>query len=192
MEQIKLAAGESVAKVYTYGRAVVGKQHRTIDESLIITNKRVIYQSIGDKFVKRKEIPVSAAEYVGTRYTTESGSLVLAVICFILAAAAAALAIVNPWPSYLWISLSAMALFLALGSLLSVVYVRSLRGAVEVVISGRLPEYKLVSLGMSNLKARAQNVTRVSITVDRATALEMVNELGAVLLNVRSQSLVKK
>jgi hypothetical protein len=85
-----------------------------------------------------------------------------------------------------------MALMLALGSLLTVVYIRSLRGAVEVVISGRLPEYKLVCVGMSNLKARAQNATRVSITVDRATALEMVNELGAVLLNVRSQSTVKK
>ena len=192
MEQIKLAAGESVAKVYTYGRTVVGKQRRTIDESLIITNKRVIYQSIGDRFVKRKEIPISAAEYVGTRYTTESGSLALAVICFILSAASAVLSLVNPWPSYLWISLSVMALMLALGSLLTVVYIRSLRGAVEVVISGRLPEYKLVYVGMSNLKARAQNATRVSITVDRATALEMVNELGAVLLNVRSQGTVKK
>ncbi|MBQ8302685.1 MAG: hypothetical protein IJX97_03945 [Clostridia bacterium] len=192
MEQIKLAAGESVAKVYTYGRTVVGKKRKTIDESLIITNKRVIYQSIGDKCVKRKEIPVAAAEYVGTKYTTESGSLAFAVISFIIAVAAAVFSIVNPFPKYLWISLSLLAVGLAVGSLLVLVYIRSLRGAVEVTISGRLPEYKLVSVGMSNLKARANDVTRVSIMVDRATALEMVNELGAVLLNVRSQSSQKK
>ena len=192
MEQIKLAAGESVAKVYTYGRTVVGKKRRTIDESLIVTNKRVIYQSIGDRCVKRKEIPVSAAEYVGTKYTTESGSLVFSVIFFILAAASAAVAIINPLPKYLWVFLSVLALSLIIGSLLAVAYIRSLRGAVEVVISGRAAEYKLVSVGMSNLKARAAEATRVSIMVDRSAALEMVNELGAVLINVRSQNAEQK
>ena len=191
MKQIKLAAGESVAKIYSYGKIAAGRKKNAVENSLIVTNKRVVYQSLGKKTVSRKEIPVEAAEYVETRYTTQKAGIVLAILSIIIGAALLVLGLDLfglKFISEYKLAIPFMAggaVFLALAVILIVrfmLYRR--RGAVEVIISGRLMENELLSFGVSSLKIK--KAERIRVKVDKSVAVEMVNELGALLLNIRS------
>ena len=193
MKQIKLAAGESVAKIYSYGNVNARRKKNSVENSLIVTNKRVIYQSLGARSVARKEIPVEAAEYIDTKYTSQRAGIWLALLSLLLGAALLVFGL-NPFKlgfiSQHGLGLSLMivgGVFLAIAIFLFIrlrIYRR--RGSVEVIISGRLAEHELLSFGVSNLKIRQKQVERLRIKVDKNVAVDMVNELGALLLNIRS------
>lgn len=193
MKQIKLAAGESVAKIYSYGHISSGRKKNTIENSLIVTNKRVIYQSLGNKTVSRKEIPVEAAEYIDTKYTTQRVGIWLTVFSFLIGAVLLVLGLdvlkiefISKYGLGLpLIVAGGVFLALALFCVIRLICHRR-RGAVEVIISGRLMENELLSFGVSNLKVRQKQAERLRIKVDKNVAVDMVNELGALLLNIRA------
>ena len=193
MKQIKLAAGESVAKIYSYGHISSGRKKNTIENSLIVTNKRVIYQSLGNKTVSRKEIPVEAAEYIDTKYTTQRVGIWFTVFSFLIGAALLALGLDFLKLEFISSYGLKLPLIVAGGVLIALALFGVIRltchrrrGAVEVIISGRLMENELLSFGVSNLKVRQKQAERLRIKVDKSVAVDMVNELGALLLNIRA------
>lgn len=193
MKQIKLAAGESVAKIYSYGKVATGRKKNAVENSLIVTNKRVVYQSLGRKTVSRKEIPVEAAEYVETKYTTQKAGIVLAILSLFIGAALLVFGLdlfgikfISEYKLGLpFMVAGAVVLALALFLFVRFIWYRR-RGAVEVIISGRLMENELLSFGVSSLKIRQKKAERIRVKVDKSIAIEMVNELGALLLNIRA------
>ena len=193
MKQIKLAAGESVAKIYSYGKVAAGRKKNAVENSLIVTNKRVVYQSLGRNTVSRKEIPVEAAEYVETKYTTQKAGIVLAILSLIIGGALLVLGLdlfglkfISEYKLAIPFMAGGAAL-LAISLLLIIRFIcRRRRGAVEVIISGRLMENELLSFGVSSLKIRQKKAERIRVKVDKSVAVEMVNELGALLINIRT------
>ena len=192
MKQIKLAAGESVAKIYSYGKIASARKKNAVENSLIVTNKRVIYQSLGKKTASRKEIPVEAAEYIETKYTTLRAGIFLAILSLLLGAALLVFGLqLFPIPLIAEYNLAlplmiAGGVFLALSLFLIIRFIWCRRrGAVEVIISGRLMENELLSFGVSSLKVK-KRAARLRVKVDKRVAVDMINELGALLINIRS------
>ena len=63
------------------------------------------------------------------------------------------------------------------------VYIFSLGGAVLITIGGRRPEIELLTLGASNM-VDSKGTESIKIKVDRHVSETMVNELGAVIMNI--------
>ena len=75
-----LAKGEQVVKVFQYGekkqKGLFASKKDNIKRSLIVTNKRIISQAEGQNATARKEIPLSAADYVTSGFSKRQMSFV--------------------------------------------------------------------------------------------------------------------
>lgn len=89
---VKLAPNEKVIRNYAYGTTETSKglRSKVSSKSLIITNKRIIHQTVsrgtGSESISISDMPVSAAKYVDTSFGKKSFTIfaILAGICFLL------------------------------------------------------------------------------------------------------------
>lgn len=93
---LKFAKDEKVIKSFNYAATGYNRKKDAYDtfKSLIVTNKRIIHESVcekrGNEVILRQEMPVTDAKYVKTTMgkTSTPKFLLLAILCALVAAAA--------------------------------------------------------------------------------------------------------
>ena len=183
---LKLAKNEIIIKRFDYTTRKIKNSKR----SLIVTNKRIISEIMDRNSVMRKEIPVSEAEYISTSYANTKSSLLAFILFLILAIVAGIVGwkVELPVP-YLNYGLYGLAgLFLLLACIMLGKFFKNRAASVEITISGKKMETQVFSLGSSNMSSKSK-VKDLKIQIDRNQSVAMVNELGAVLIDVKNQSL---
>ena len=190
MEQLRLANNEKIVKNYDYSTLSRGffKKH-IVQNSLTVTDKRVVLQSVSEHSISRKEIPVSSAEYIDASYATKGRSLLATILTGILMIACLIMSFVFKSDT---IDVGALmlipaALFFVLTVINLLKFIFALGGAVVVVIGGRRPEINLISLGASTM-IEGKGAASMKIKVNREIAPVMVNELGAVIMDINNKT----
>ena len=184
--EIRLASNEVIYKRFDY----TTRKAKNSKRSLIITNKRVISEIMDRNSVMRKEIPVSEAEYISTSYANTKSSLLAFILFLILAIVAGIVGWKVELPvSYMNYGLYGLAgLFLLLACIMLGKFFKNRAASVEITISGKKMETQVFSLGSSNMSSKSK-AKDFKIQIDRNQSIAMVNELGAVLIDVKNQSL---
>ena len=183
---LKLAKNEIIIKRFDYTTRKIKNSKR----SLIVTNKRIISEIMDRNSVMRKEIPVSEAEYISTSYANTKSSLLAFILFLILAIVAGIVGwkVELPVP-YMNYGLYGLAgLFLLLACIMLGKFFKNRAASVEITISGKKMETQVFSLGSSNMSSKSK-AKDLKIQIDRNQSIAMVNELGAVLIDVKNQSL---
>ncbi len=183
---LMLAKNEVIIKRFDYTTRKIKNSKR----SLIVTNKRVISEIMDRNSVIRKEIPVSEAEYLSTSYANTKPSLIASILFLILAIVAGIVGwkVDLPVPYMNYALYGFAGLFLLLAIIFLVKFFKNKAASVEITISGKKMETQVFSLGSSNMSSKSK-AKDLKIQVDRSQSIAMVNELGAVLIDVRNQSL---
>lgn len=199
MEQLRLANNEKIVKNYDYSTVSKGIFKKEVTtNSLTVTNKRIVLQSMSKHVAARKEIPVSSAEYVDATFAKNGRSLLrtiifgiftlISVVAFFvlnsyLNNAAAEIGAETGVSPIALIMLVPAAIFLIATIVNVLIYIFSLGGAVLITIGGRNNEVELLTLGASNM-VESKSSQSIKIKVDRNVSETMVNELGAVIMNI--------
>lgn len=181
---LEFGKNETVVKTYTYSKKTAsGKTKGEYQASLIVTDKRIISETQSKDLIYRKEMSVMDADFVSCSYATKKRSLVGAVVAFLLGVAVIAAGFLVDVVSFLrYVGI----IGIVVGVILVILYFALRKAGVQVSISGGSPEYEVMNLGASTLSSGKDSQNRqVSVTVDRETAILMVNELGATIQNAK-------
>lgn len=180
----KLATNESIIKSYNYSSKELKSKgpakQEPLQNSLIITNKRIIEETVSDKTIIRKEIPVQAADYVSTSYAASATSLMIAIALAVLGIVGIIIGAMA-FPPLIFIGVISLVMCV----IMLVLYFLRRGAGVTVEISGKMGEHSLISMGASSMAA-ANKIKRIKIKVDKTVAQTMVNEIGAILLDVKA------
>lgn len=199
LTELKMAPREQIVKEYLYSeRKLKGALKDEVKSYLIVTNKRIINRNEGNKILAQKEIPISSADYIYSMYGIAIGNIILP---FLLILVGIALLVLNSRFSWggvlLWPGI--IAIVIGVGWFVWMIIRR--RDSVFVKISGKAPEYHIISIGATNIenkktgskKLNKKDVIReLKIKVNKETAIQMVNEIGALILQLKDQSPVNK
>ena len=191
---VQLANDEILIKQYDYSEKSVkdGLKKQRLQRKLIVTNKRIISEVEGKKQVSRKEMPIEAADYVDSTFTTQTGSLGGVIASFIFAAIFFALYFVlNKKISWFSYAVIPAIICVVLGVVFLILYFIKRKAAVTLTISGCKTENVLLDVGASSL-ASNKSKKEITISVDRKTSEEMINEIGAIIIDVKAQNARKK
>ena len=195
-----LSKGEQVIKEFQYGekkaKGLFAGKKNNVKRSLIVTNKRIVSQSEGPNTTARKEIPLSAADYVTSSFTKKQRSLVPAIIALVFGLIALIAGLViktkngsgDPIMAMVIVQIGLLVIgggLLILGIVLLILYFISKTAGVEIVIAGKCLETQLLSVSSSNLQV-GKKVKLFKIVVNREVAYPMINELGALLLDLKA------
>ena len=187
--ELKLAKNEKIIKEYFYSTRAqkgFGGKKNTLDKRLIITNKRVINEAKSSLSVIRKEVPIEACDYIMTSFSKQARSLLGAIVCLIIGIIGA-IAYFIVEQNYVKLgALGVGVLFLIIGIILLISFFMKKNASVEVIIAGKMEEHNLLSVGSSNMSSSRKIAKRIKLIVDRKTSEIMINEIGALLLDVKS------
>ena len=190
----QLAKGERIVKEYNFGSGT--------SSGLTVTNMRLVSQMEGHGAVVRKEIPLSSADYVSTAIKKGSRSIAPFIVFLVLAVAFAVLAyfsplvvtmILNPMNivldeaamNYIAIGIYGVAGVFAILALVNLVlFLAKKSTGVEIVISGKCLETELLCASSST--GGVAKTQPLQFTVNRKVAEALMNELGALLLDLKS------
>lgn len=202
MQQLRLANNEKIVKNYDYSTVSTGFFKKEVTQnSLTVTNKRIVLQSVSNHVAARKEIPVSSAEYVDATFAKNGRSLLKTILCGLLTVAFLVVFFIlngklneseileaeSAFNPIALVMLVPAAIALILTVINALIYVFSLGGAVLITIGGRRQEVELLTLGASNM-VDSKGSESIKIKVDRNVSETMVNELGAVIMNINDGS----
>ncbi|MBQ9070071.1 MAG: hypothetical protein IJY23_01810 [Clostridia bacterium] len=206
MEQLRLANNEKIVKNYDYSTVTKGIFKKEVTQnSLTVTNRRVVLQSVSNHVAARKEIPVSSAEYVDATFAKNGRSLLKTILCGLLTVAFLVVFFIlnsklnqasdtvnsygadTDFSGIALIMLIPAAIALVATVINVLIYIFSLGGAVLITIGGRRNEVELLTLGASNM-VDSKGSDSIKIKVDRNVSETMVNELGAVIMNINDGS----
>ncbi len=186
---IKLSQSESIVREYKYAKKK--RLLKTTEESLVVTNKRIIRRTeghgLGISSVSNVEMPIKNATYVTTTFSAKSKFLLLilgiifAVIGLITIAAAISaeefgIAIFG----IIFIALCVLSIFLFIKKKIYTCYcLISTDTRINNVFSLGAISYRLLTG-----KATGNGGMLIKITVNGDTAREMTEELGSVITDV--------
>ena len=186
--ELKLAKDEKIIKEYLYSTRAqkgLGGGKNSLEKKLIVTTRRVISESKSELTVIRKEIPLEACDYITSSYSKQATSLIGAIVCFVIGLIGIIASFVVKDEIYKFIPLGVGAILIALGIVLLVLFFIKKSASVEVRIAGKLSEHSLLSVGSSNMGSR-KKAKKIKIIVDRHSSEIMVNEIGALLIDVKA------
>lgn len=189
---IKLSKGEAIVKQYDYSKTQSGALG--IRSHLIVTNKRVIEEKVCDakrnERVIRSEMPIEQAQYVKTRFRREGNALwiVMAVIGFIMAIAGLSLMLASGGGTASLV-LVLLGLILGAGGIVLFIFIR--KSSVYCIISSDKVVVPTMALASNSKRFFfnshvGTNNEIIQIVVDPQVAYEMVNEIGAAILDARN------
>ena len=180
-----LAKNEEVLKEYDY--SVTKKNRKKIQNTLYVTNKRIINESSGVQGFSREEIPVEAVDYIDVNYTTIQKSIIGIIICILLAIGCVVGAIMSKI-NYIYIGTGVFAL---LAIILLILFLLSRTARFTLVLSGKMYQSSLLSVTASIGKPKIKSL---KIKVDKDTSKKMLEEIGAMILDVKNNKcdVVKK
>lgn len=192
----QLSSGEKIIREFEYGKSK--SSGGTLRRSLIVTNKRIISQVQGKGTIARKEIPLSSAEYVTTAVSNARLSLLSVIIFGLLAIAFAVVSFIfpnfgmeitfMPMETLQLIGYGVAGAFALLAIVFLLLFLFKKAGGVEVIIAGRCAETELLSLSSVSGSAAKRTVGAFKISVHKDAAYALVNELGALILDLKSGS----
>ncbi|MBQ9132300.1 MAG: hypothetical protein IJX62_07515 [Clostridia bacterium] len=180
---LKLSENEVVIKIFDYAKS--GRQDSSVisQNSLVVTNKRIIQQAKSRNAVIRKEIPVQDAKYINTQFFKKHNPVynVLAVLA-IVAGVACAMAL-KDW--------TFAAIGAGVGVLLFVAYAFLTKNMLAFSIGGDNRLTQLMTFTTQKPKKEkpgkktADKENYVFFRVNKKQAIQLVDELGSVILDVR-------
>lgn len=197
MRELVLAKGESVIKKYTYVKYKRSRRKVESESSLIVTDKRVIKETLADKYVSRQEMPVSAVDFVDCSIKNQSRSLKTAIIGAILSiiflAGGVAFNFITPIqgidpaiPSYVCYGFGLVTVLLMISSF--IVWLRSCGCSVSVALLSYKEKNALFGASIKNDYDALDKLPKLKMEVDRDIADQMVEELSAVIFTIKQNA----
>jgi len=193
---IQYARNERELRRYEYSKTSVKKRRisRVCSENnLIVTNERIISEVVTGESVRREEMPVKNAAYLNTSYNFHSKPfimLVLGILLLICGAVLIALSVKGVTDEgavrYIGIVQCVVGLAFVIGFFLS-----AASAGVHVTIYSDLPCNEVMSFGSSFStgkvrRRKSKKAAKVRITVDKNAAIDMIDNLGAFILDVKN------
>lgn len=183
-----LAKDEILIKQYDY--AVTKSKHDTVMHSVIVTDRRIISQEQGGRSFERDEMPIDHADYILTDFDSYKRSVALSVFLFVLSVLLAVGGFV--WSrfvegTYWFLIPSGLAVVAVIFAVIALVVSLTKNGAsAELEIRSRQPVYELLSFNANGMKP-SKRIEKLKIRVDKEVAEQMLNEIGALILEYRKK-----
>ena len=168
METI-LAKDEVLIKQYDYASA--GSKKDAVMHSVIITDRRIISQEIGERTFVRDEMPLDHADYIATDYDSYKKDFGLTIIMFAY--------------GFLMPTVLGIVTFV-LGVVAMVVALKTRGASAQLEIRSRQPVYEMLSFSANGVKTN-NNLEKLKIKVDKDVAERMLNEIGALILDYKNK-----
>lgn len=179
---LQLANNEKILKSYEYSKST-GKtglfKKEESSSTLIVTNKRIVSEYACDTGVSRSEIPIKSADYIGTNFSKKTPSLILGIVLAVLGLILAIVLAIVMLP-LLVIGVAV----LICGVVIIIKAVTGKSASVTVQISSYHGEHSLMSIG-SSVGTFNSAVKSMKIFVNVDTAIQMVDEIGAIIMGVK-------
>lgn len=188
MMETMLAKDEVLIKQYDY--AVTKTKHDIVMHSVIVTDRRIISQQQGKRTFARDEMPIDHADYILTDFDSYKSSVTLSVIMFVLSVLLAVGGFV--WSrfvdgTYWFLIPSGLAVVAVVFAIITLVVALTRKGAsAELEIRSRQPVYELLSFSANGMKTSSR-MEKLKIKVDKEVAEQMLNEIGALILEYRKK-----
>jgi len=196
INDLKLSAGERIVKDYDFSVANVasGSDKEKIARHLVITNKRIIHRAEGDKSISQNEMPVTAADYIYSTFGVFSKNLFGPILMILIGLVLIILNAIKLGGSGIVYAVGAVVL--VAGIIWLIILILSMKATVMIRISGKAPQNRILTIGTSEVtvvnarkKGKAKQKTEVlSIKVDKNVACAMVNEIGAIILDMKAEA----
>lgn len=183
-----LAKDEILIKQYDY--AVTKSKHDTVMHSVIVTDRRIISQEQGGRSFERDEMPIDHADYILTDFDSYKRSVALSVFLFVLSVLLAVGGFV--WSrfvegTYWFLIPSGLAVVAVIFAVIALVVSLTKNGAsAELEIRSRQPVYELLNFSANGMKP-SKRIEKLKIRVDKEVAEQMLNEIGALILEYRKK-----
>ena len=175
---LKLSENESVIKIFDYAKSRRQESSVISQNTLVVTNKRIIQQIKSGRAIQRREIPVQDAKYVDTSFYKRYRPIYV-----ILGVLAAAVGIAGMIYFKNWIP---AAIGGGIFAVLLSVYLLATENMVSFTISGDRRITELMSFSGGGRPPRRRNKNgQIFVRVNRKQAMQLVSELGSVILDVR-------
>lgn len=175
---LQLAKNETILKKYNY--SLQKSKSGSLENNLIITDKRIISESVSEKSVLRKEMPVAAADYIGSTYAANNATLIIGLAILVLGITLIIVGAVSEMVAGIIIGIIAI----VAGVVVLVLALLKRGAAVTLQISGKMGEHNLMSVGASTLSSR-KKINSVKIKVNKEESLKMIDEIGALLIGIK-------
>lgn len=190
MIELVLSKNEKVVKEYAYGEEkvkglIAGAMHKNenVKNSLVVTNKRIINQTMGANKIVREEMPLNAAEYVYSSLKKNQISIIPAIIAMVVGLIMLIVGLVIKTPVFNIVLAIFGGVLMIAGVILLVLWFTSKTAKVEVRIGGKTHNTQLLEVSTSSIVSK--KAREFKIIVDREVAEKMVNELGALILDTK-------
>lgn len=183
-----LAKDEVLIKQYDY--AVTKSKDDTVMHSVIVTDRRIISQQQGKRSFERDEMPIDHADYIFTDFDSCKRSVALSVFLFVLSVLLAAGGFV--WSrfvdgTYWFLIPSGLAVVAVIFAIVALIVAISKKSAsAELEIRSRQPVYEFLSFSANGMK-NSSRIEKLKIKVDKEVAEQMLNEIGALILEYRKK-----
>lgn len=183
-----LAKDEVLIKQYDY--ASTKSRHDTVLHSVIVTDRRIISQSQGERSFVRDEMPLDHADYIVTDFDSYKKSFTLSIVLFILGVLLAAGGFV--WSrfvenTYWFLIPTGLSIVAAVFAVISLIVALTKKGAsAEIEIRSRQPVYEMLSFSANGIKSITR-IEKLKIKVDKEVAEQMLNEIGALILEYKKK-----
>ena len=186
--EITLAKDEVLIKQYDY--ASTKSKHDVVMHSVIVTDKRIIAQEQGERSFARDEMPLDHADYIVTDFDSYKKPVKLAIVLFIISAILAIGGLV--WSlltkdTYWFLIPTGLSVVVLVFAIIALILALTRKGATaELEIRSRQPAYEMFSFCANGIKPISR-LDRLKIKVDREVAEQMLNEIGALILNYKNK-----
>lgn len=186
--EITLAKDEVLIKQYDY--ASTKSKHDVVIHSVIVTDRRIIAQEQGERSFSRDEMPLDHADYIITDFDSYKKPVMLAIVLFIISAVLAVGGLV--WSliakdTYWFLIPTGLSVVALVFAIIALILALAKKGAMaELEIRSRQPAYEMFSFCANGIKPITR-FDKLRIKVDRDVAEQMLNEIGALILNYKNK-----
>lgn len=186
METI-LAKDEVLIKQYDYASA--GSKKDAVMHSVIITDRRIISQEIGERTFVRDEMPLDHADYIATDFDSYKKDFGLTMIMFALSVILVVGGVVwSRFTDAYWFLIPTVLgiVTFVLGVVAMVVALKTRGASAQLEIRSRQPVYEMLSFSANGVKPN-NKIEKLKIKVDKDVAERMLNEIGALILDYKNK-----
>ncbi|MBQ5833731.1 MAG: hypothetical protein IIW36_02860 [Clostridia bacterium] len=197
---MKLSKNEVVIKSFDYAKSARGAN--ISKNSLTVTNKRIVHQTRSAYSVTRQEIPVGDARYLNTAFSRKRNPAYMVFAILFLALGIVGTLLLAFLPKMEWEGTATRPTLLpiavggALFLILILLYALVTKNVLALSIGGDVHKQELLSfLSIGKLpvdKRGRKKEAAIYVYVSRKKAMELINELGAILLDLQEPAVTEE
>lgn len=183
-----LAKDEVVLREYDY--AIVKSKKNEVLHSVILTDRRIIAQEQGPRSFARKEMPIEHADYISTNFDSYKHGVAFAVLLLTLSVLLAVGGFVwSRFTDLRWFLIPSCLAVVALvfGVIVLILSISNKGASAELEIRSRTPIYEMLSVSANGMRAESK-VDKIKIKVDKDIAEQLLNEIGAIVVENRKRA----